>query len=691
MSDGYRGYGEDGHRDPTGEPYELVGYDASGAPVYRRVPDAPPPQDSYDPYGQQQPYADPSPYSHDRSQGQSQGYGYDPYAQDTGPQQPYRPQDFETSGQQGYETSGPRGYEPSGYEQPASQGYEPQGYASPYESQGYAPPSPPSPYEQPSPYAQPGYGQQPAHDPYATGHQGGQGHGAQDPYGPLGDGTGQQPPVPPGDPYAQLGDTGPQPGPGRTGLGEADRIPQQSRRAPAPEHGREGDSGQDGFGPRDGFGGQDEFGERGEEDYRTEQFSFVEEPTEDSEDVIDWLKFTESRTERREEAKRRGRSRRLALICVLVLALLGGGGYLWSAGRIPGLGAGQDEGGAEAAGPQKRNMILVHLHNTKGGGTSTALLVDNTTTGRGSTVLLPNSLAVAGDDGSATTLAKSVDQDGSSGTSEAVDTLLGTRVEGTWRLDTPYLNNLVELVGSIEVTTDTDVPAPKAKKGEAPLVHKGEAQTLSGPMAVAYATYRAPGEQPTAQLERFGQVMQGVLRKLSSDTQGATVTVQSLAQILDPSLPERELGAFLAGLAERAKGGDYETALLPVQDDGTLSREATDGVVEKVLGGTVKAPGKGDALRVGVRGGTGGGEGRDEVESARVSLVNGGFTFVDGGSGQHTGDSQVQYADPARKQQAVEVAKTLGLPASAARKGKVPANADVLVQLGGDYEPPEPD
>ncbi|NDZ75367.1 LytR family transcriptional regulator, partial [Streptomyces sp. SID10362] len=36
-------------------------------------------------------------------------------------------------------------------------------------------------------------------------------------------------------------------------------------------------------------------------DYRTEQFSFIEEPDEDSEDVIDWLKFTESRSERREE------------------------------------------------------------------------------------------------------------------------------------------------------------------------------------------------------------------------------------------------------------------------------------------------------------------------------------------------------------------------------------------------------
>lgn len=157
---------------------------------------------------------------------------------------------------------------------------------------------------------------------------------------------------------------------------------------------------------------------------------------------------------------------------------------------IPGL-SGSDEKKSVAAGAQQRDMIVVHLHDTKKGGTSTALLVDNATTEQGTTVLLPNSLAVAGDDGTTTTLGKSVEDDGRTGTRESIDTLLGTRITGTWRLDTPYLENLVELVGNIEVDTDTGVPG--AKKGESPLVNKGEGQTLSGQMAVAYATYRAPG------------------------------------------------------------------------------------------------------------------------------------------------------------------------------------------------------
>ncbi len=61
----------------------------------------------------------------------------------------------------------------------------------------------------------------------------------------------------------------------------------------------------------------------------------MEEPTDDSEDVIDWLNFTENRTERREEAKRRARGRMVALVVVLALVAAGGVGYLWSAGKLP--------------------------------------------------------------------------------------------------------------------------------------------------------------------------------------------------------------------------------------------------------------------------------------------------------------------------------------------------------------------
>ncbi|WP_369043654.1 LCP family protein [Streptomyces sp. Midd1] len=595
MNDRYDGY-------TGGDPYELVGYDEFGQPVYRQVPQQP--AQGYDGYGAQQ----------------QQGYGYDPYA--TGTQEPVHPVQPYDTGQQQQASPYDTGQQPT---------------ASPYDTGQQPTVSPYDTGRQPS--AQP-YG---SHDAYGTGAPGAGGPAGTgyDAYGRQGAGTGQQP---------------------RVVAEQTAYIPQQA-------------------GPQE----DDDTPLRADRDYRTEQFAFVEEPEAESEDVIDWLKFTENRTERREEARRRARGRVVALVVVLVLVVVGGAGYLWYAGKLPGTSSDARPGTSTAVTAQKRDVIVVHLHNTKGGGTSTALLVDNTTTRQGTTVLLPNALALTDDDGSTTTLAKSVDSDGSSGTRDAVDTVLGTNIQGTWRLDTPYLNNLVELVGNVDITTNADVPDPESKKkGEAPLVKKGADQTLSGKMAVAYATYRAPGEAQNAQLERFGQVMQGVLRKLSSDKQAATTTVQTLAQILDPSLTDQDLGAFLSKLADLAKGGDYKTALLPVQQDGTLGESASSSVIKDILGGTAKSPDADAAVRVGIKNATGD---KAATGQARVVLVNGGYTYLDAGSaGAAQSVSQITYGDAAKKDDAVEVAKTLGLPTSTVKKGTVTNNADVSVVLGQDYK-----
>ncbi|MCX5259099.1 LCP family protein [Streptomyces canus] len=614
-----------GYGDDQENQYALVGYDEYGRPVYRQVPpQQAPQQQQYDPYAQQ-------------------GYGYDPYATgsrqaapyDTGTQNPVPPYDPYGAGDTGRQAPVPPPYDP--YAKGAQQG----GGSAAYDPYGQAAAS----GQQPRVAEQTAYIPQQGGPPRGT--QAGRGHTQ-------------------GTQAAQGHVAGPQ-----TGQGYRPAVEEDLAGA-----GRPGAAGP-GADPADGD----------ERQYHTAQFAFVEEPDGDSEDVIDWLNFTENRTERREEAKRRARSRLVALVVVLALVAVGGVGYLWYAGKLPALSDPESKKGTTiAASAQNRDVIVVHLHNTAKGGTSTALLVDNTTTKQGTTVLIPNSLTLTADDGTTTTLAKSVDDDGSSGTVDSLDTVLGTDIEGTWRLDTPYLQNLVDLVGNIDVDTNTAVPDPDAKKkGQAPLVNKGKGQTLSGKMAVAYATYRASGEAQNAQLERFGQVMQAVLRKLSSDPTAATTTVQTLAQILDPSLTDKDLGTFLAKLADLAKGGDYKTALLPVQQDGTLSAAASASVVKDVLGGKAKSPDRDAAVSVSVQNATGT---KDNTEKARVVLLNGGFTFVDGGTPSSTqATSKVVYADAADKANATEVAKTLGLPAGAVAKGSQSSSANVSVVLGQDYKP----
>ena len=553
--------------------------------------------------------------------------GHDPY------QDPYA-RGHDPYGRQGYD------YDQQGAPQdPGGQGYRDQsgGYGYDYDPYAQQPPPPqqhaPYPAQAPHPRAQQQH-YAPHAPPPAVGYD-----YDYDPYGPAAH-SGEQPvtPVPPD--------------------GEWGRIPQQRPPGEPPGQGRP---------PHE------------PPDYATEQFSFVEDETESSEDVIDWLKFTESRTERREEAKRRGRNRRVALLVVMVLAALGGTGYLWATDRLPFVGG---ESAPAAAGEEKRDTLVVHLHDTDGGPSATALLVNNATTGKGTTVLLPNDLAVSGDDGTATTLGQAVDEQGAGATRDAIDGLLGSQIKGSWRLDTPYLEILVEGVGGI--TVDADATVPGAKKGDDPLVEKGQKRSLNGEAAIAYATHHTDGEPQTAQLQRFGQVMQAVLKKLPSDTAGAKNLVKSMGMVLDPSLSEAELAASLASLSELAKEGAYATEALEIGDDGRPSEQATQKVVEDVLGGTVKSPEGAAAARVSVQNGAGSAK---PAETAKVALVNGGFTFVDGGrAAEPAAASEVRYADAAAKEQAVQVAKTLGLPEKAVAKGRTPANADVVVVLGQDYE-----
>jgi anionic cell wall polymer biosynthesis LytR-Cps2A-Psr (LCP) family protein len=635
-------------QDPYGQVY---GYDEYGRPLYR-TPEG---------YGAQE-----------GAQGGAQEYG-------TGEQPPVY------DGYEGYGAQeGAQDYGTG--EQPPAYGTYQGGYQDPYQGSydygaqavgsahaappGQAPPEYDYGYQAGQPGADPGYsGPGEGYDAYQGGYggqagqagqadagsfQGYEGYGAQE--GAQDYGTGEQPPVAPGPATAP---------PAPPGAGGQERSPEPDLpgQRPSPEPP-----------PASSEAHQD-----GEEGYRTEQFAFVDDRNDDSEDVIDWLKFTESRTERREEAKRRGKIRRRLLAVLLVLAVLGGVAFLWATDRLPGVSGPQDSSGGELA-AETRDVIVVHLRETGGDLSSTALLVANETTGEATTLLLPNDLAITPTSGT-TTLGQAVSDSSAGDVRDALSSLLGTDITGTWRLDTPYLVVLVNALGGITVDTNAEVTSGEGDDAEE--IPAGEDVTLDGDAAVAYATHLGEDEQQTAQLERFGQVMAAVLEKMPAERAAATEVVRALAQVHDPSLTEEELGASLARLAGYSQEDSHSTVTLPVEEDGTLSEETSDGLVQDILGGTVSNADPSGASRIGIRDASGG---DGTTEEARIALVNGGFNVVDARATDGSrAESSVVYTSEEHRETALEAARTLGLPEESVTQGDGAGNADVTITLGEDY------
>ncbi|MFJ2781441.1 LCP family protein [Kitasatospora sp. NPDC087315] len=418
-------------------------------------------------------------------------------------------------------------------------------------------------------------------------------------------------------------------------------------------------------------------GKTSKDDYPTDEFTFVDEEAEESEDVIDWLKFAESRSEVRAERRRKLRNRLIGAGVVVALAAAGAGGYLWFTG--------DKQTAATAAGPRQVNVV--HLRDLQGK-VSSALLVNDSSGHKGTVLLLPDTLRLPGPgDPPVTTVGQAMDSIGPSATREGLTTVLGAPVAGTWRLDTPYLELLVAQLGGVRV--DTNAEAHEGGKPDGKLLAAaGKNTLLNGKAAVAYATYQAPTENRDAQLARFGQVMDAVVRTMPTEFKDAKDDVHRMNAVLDPSLPEDALAGVLVQLSQQAKDGHFGTTALTVKPDGTLDDATAGKQVKDVLGGTVKSAASGDApARVSIQDASGNDQ---AAAAAQVQVMNAGLTFIPGGSKTAPqAVSEIRYTDDARQAAAKSLALSLNLPETAAKKVTDAQNADLVVVLGKDYQAPK--
>ncbi|MEE1787959.1 LytR C-terminal domain-containing protein [Streptomyces sp. SP17BM10] len=585
----------------------------------------------YQPYGQQpvqqyDQYGQPVPAA--PSYGQDQYGGYQGQYQQ---QQPYQAYQQHGQAPQQYEPYEP--YESYG-QQPAQQ-YDQYGQpVQAYQQGGYG-------YQEPQPYSYDGYQQQayPAAEPQQAG--------------------GAAPTAPAAEPAA--------PAPAAAPVPPRPRTPKAAPTAPAkPAQ------------PSEMVGGSRTLkgAKEPKDSYTTGEFTFVDEEAEETEDVIDWLKFAESRSEVRAERRRRLRNRLIGLGVVVALAAGGVGGYLFFTG--------DKQTAAKAAG--KRQVNVVHLRDLQGK-VSSALLVDDTAGGKGTVLLLPDTLRLPGPgDPAVAPVSQALDPSmGAAATRDGLSTVLGAPVAGTWRLDTPYLELLVNQLGGVRVDTNAEIH-DGGKPDGALLGAAGKNTLLNGKAAVAYATLQAPGENRDAQLARFGQVMDAVVRTMPTDFNEAKDDVHRMNAVLDPSLPEDALAGVLAQLAQQAKDGHFGTTTLTVKPDGSLDEATAGKQVKDVLGGTVKSAVAGDApARVSIQDASGNDQ---AAASAQVQVVNAGLTFIPGGAkAAAQATSEIRYTDDARQGAAKSLAASLGLPDTAVKKVGDAQNADLVVVLGKDYQP----
>ena len=232
----------------------------------------------------------------------------------------------------------------------------------------------------------------------------------------------------------------------------------------------------------------------------------------------------------------------------VVVALLGGGTGVWyfltrSGNTAP-----------------TQTTVLFQLKDIAGNAVGSVVLVADrgavggnaSATGKGAAVLIPPQMSVTvtglasqpfGGEMSAAAQTGATPGDAQSVVApagkQAVSDLLGVDVDGVWSVDEITFAAFIDSIGTVILDTNATVPGVDGKA----VVQQGNREQLSGPQAVLYATYRAPGETPDKQLARFGQVVAAMLAKIPADTSTTEKLLNLQATVPDPDLPNDRLAA----------------------------------------------------------------------------------------------------------------------------------------------------
>jgi len=273
----------------------------------------------------------------------------------------------------------------------------------------------------------------------------------------------------------------------------------------------------------------------------------------------------------------------------------------------------------------------------------------------------------------------------------ALSDQLDVIVDATWRLDANGLAALVDAVGGVTIDVASDVTNDKG----AVVVAAGAGQRLDGRSAAAYAAYRGARDQEQTRTARFSDVLMALFKALPTDQAQLDAVVNKPGRDANSTWSPAQVSAFLVGLSASARADDLLLTNLPVKviDTGSatpsfrLDQEASRALVNQAFADSRPQGRAGGEVRVLIQNGVGT-PGLGDV--ARSKLVKAGYVFVNGGNAAKFGRATTAVVVPddtsASLRRGADVAKTLGLPASAVQvSGQGQSVADLVVILGKDF------
>lgn len=322
-----------------------------------------------------------------------------------------------------------------------------------------------------------------------------------------------------------------------------------------------------------------------------------------------------------------------------------------------------------------------------------ALVRTDTASGQATVVAIPGAVMLS--DGSQT-LSDVYAQGGDAALVQAVEGLAGIQAVHYARTDATGLEGLVDALGGVNVTLDSDVSDPDAGDITLP----AGAQTIDGQQALFLCRANDYDQPDDGRAAHMAQVAAGLLSKASMlDGIGYYLDMDRIADCLNTDMDVRALGSFVKSL-RGLELGSIMSGAMPVQSytsNGvrtmTVEQDAWTAMMERVKQGQtpkesvedVVASVDADSFTITVNNG-GGIEGA--AAQAASMLEGDGFKVESVGNAnmQVYDETLVVYKDEKLEQQAGAVVALLGHGRAVWDSIHYTFDTDILVVIGSDWE-----